>query len=66
VPLIASLPLSLSIREQTDAGRPTVIAEPDSEVTRIFLEAAEAVQQALAGRGDSVVRQFPEINITDD
>jgi ATP-binding protein involved in chromosome partitioning len=66
VPLLGSLPLAMSIREQTDAGRPTVIAEPDSEVTRIYLEAAAAIQAALASQGDSVVRQFPEINITDD
>jgi ATP-binding protein involved in chromosome partitioning len=66
VPLLASLPLALSIREQTDAGRPTVVAEPDSEVTRIFLEAADRVQAALAAQGDSRVKQFPEINIRDD
>jgi ATP-binding protein involved in chromosome partitioning len=68
VPLLASLPLALSIREQTDAGTPTVIAEPDSAVTAIYLEAAAAVQAALAaqGQGDGVVRQFPEIKISDD
>jgi len=66
VPLLGSLPLSLAIREQTDAGRPTVIADPDSEATKIYLTAAAAVQEALAVRGDSVVRQFPDIQITDD
>jgi ATP-binding protein involved in chromosome partitioning len=68
VPLLASLPLALSIREQTDAGTPTVIAEPDSAVTAIYLEAAAAVQAALAarGQGDGVVHQFPEIKISDD
>ncbi len=66
VPLLASLPLMLSIREQTDAGRPAVIAEPDSQVTRIYLEAAAAVEKALAGQGGSGVRQFPEIKISDD
>ena len=66
VPLLASLPLALSIREQTDAGQPTVIAEPESDVTRIYLSAAARVQEALAAQGESAVRQFPEINITDD
>jgi ATP-binding protein involved in chromosome partitioning len=66
VPLLARLPLALSIREQTDAGRPTVIAEPDSEVTKIYLEAATAVQAALVGQPDNGVRQFPEIKISDD
>jgi ATP-binding protein involved in chromosome partitioning len=66
VPLLASLPLAISIREQTDAGRPTVIAEPDSPVTALYRQAASALQAALAGSGDGVVRQFPEIRITDD
>lgn len=66
VPLLASLPLALSIREQTDAGTPTVMAEPDSPVTAIYLEAAAAIQAALARQGDGVVQQFPEIKISDD
>jgi ATP-binding protein involved in chromosome partitioning len=66
VPLLASLPLALSIREQTDAGTPTVAVEPDSDVAKIFIEAATAVRQALAGRVDGGVRQFPEIKISDD
>ncbi len=66
VPLLASLPLLLSIREQTDAGTPAVVAEPDSAVTQLYMEAAAAVSEALAGQGDSVVKQFPEIKISDD
>ena len=66
VPLLASLPLALSIREQSDAGNPTVIAEPESAVTALYLEAAAAVQAALADKGDDAVRHFPEIKISDD
>ena len=66
VPLLASLPLALSIREQTDSGNPTVIAEPDSPVTALYLAAAAAVQEALAGQRDDVVHHFPEIKISDD
>jgi len=66
VPLLGSLPLSLSIREQTDSGRPTVLVEPDSPVTAIFLQVAAAVELALAQQGDSAVQQFPDINISDD
>jgi ATP-binding protein involved in chromosome partitioning len=66
VPLLASLPLAMSIREQTDSGRPTVIAEPDSPVTRLYLDAAIALQAGLEQRAASVVRQFPDINVTDD
>ncbi|MFT4517890.1 MAG: ATP-binding protein involved in chromosome partitioning [Halioglobus sp.] len=66
VPLLASLPLSLSIREQTDAGTPTMVADPDSAGALAYMEAAKAVKEALAGSGDSVVRQFPDIKISDD
>ena len=65
-PLLASLPLSLAIREQTDSGTPTVIADPESEATRSYLAAADAIGQALAGGDDGVVRQFPNISISDD
>ncbi len=66
VPLLASLPLALSIREQTDSGRPTVIAEPDSPVAALYRQAAAAIQAALDQRGQGAVRQFPDIKITDD
>jgi ATP-binding protein involved in chromosome partitioning len=66
VPLLASLPLSLSIREQTDAGNPTVIAAPDSPEALLYKQAAAAVNDALSQQGEGVVQQFPEITITDD
>lgn len=66
VPLLASLPLALSIREQTDSGRPTVIAEPDSPVAALYRRAAATIQAELAARSKGAVRQFPGIKITDD
>ena len=32
VDYLGALPLNLSIREQTDSGHPTVVAEPDGEI----------------------------------
>ncbi|MFT4614058.1 MAG: ATP-binding protein involved in chromosome partitioning [Bacteroidia bacterium] len=66
VPLLVSLPLSLSIREQTDAGRPTVISDPDSAESQLYHKAAKAIAAALPDVKDSGVRQFPEIKISDD
>lgn len=66
VPLLASLPLTLAIREQTDAGRPTVISDPQSDAAGLYIQAAAAIQAALSGPRDSGVRQFPEIKISDD
>lgn len=66
VPLLASLPLALSIREQTDAGSPTLVSEPDSEISKVYRQAAAAVQSALLESEAGAVRQFPEIRISDD
>ncbi len=66
VALLGSLPLSLSIREQTDSGCPTVVAEPDSPEAAIYLEIAEAIQATLAAGGAGGVDEFPAINISDD
>ncbi len=63
VPLLGSLPLALSIREQTDGGRPTVIAEPDSEISAIYLQIAERITATLGGGDDRVV---PKIIISND
>ena len=35
VDFLGALPLNLSIREQADAGRPTVVADPDSAISAI-------------------------------
>jgi ATP-binding protein involved in chromosome partitioning len=64
VTLLGSLPLAMSIREQTDSGRPTVVADPGSPVTAIYLEIAGAIQQSLAAVG--AVQDFPAIDISDD
>jgi len=67
VPLLGSLPLLLSIREQTDAGTPTLVAEPESEVSDIYRGIAKAVVESLANSSSTGgVRQFPEITVSDD
>ncbi|MEH6517427.1 MAG: iron-sulfur cluster carrier protein ApbC [Halioglobus sp.] len=66
VPLLASLPLALSIREQTDSGNPTVVAAPDSPETALYLQAAERIQAALSDNAGEQVQPFPEITISDD
>jgi ATP-binding protein involved in chromosome partitioning len=63
VPLLASLPLARHIREQTDAGRPTVLADPDSAAALAYFAAADALAATLAATGSDA---FPDISITDD
>lgn len=50
VPLLGSLPLALTIREQADAGTPVVQAHPDSPAARAFRGAARHLAARLAAR----------------
>ena len=63
VPFLGSLPLELRIREQTDGGKPTVVAEPRSTVAQRYRDIARraAAQLALAGR--DYAGAFPKIVI---
>jgi len=48
VRLLGRLPLDSRIREQTDAGKPTVIAEPDSAISQAYRQAAWNLSAAQA------------------
>ncbi|MCW8194337.1 iron-sulfur cluster carrier protein ApbC [Proteobacteria bacterium 005FR1] len=63
-PLLGSLPLDLSIREQADGGHPSVIADPESPVSRVYRQIARhtGAQLWLANRSAAA----PEISISDD
>ncbi len=61
VDLLASLPLAMAIREQADAGRPTAIADPDSQIALIYQELARKVAPASprAARPAAACRPSP-------
>ena len=63
VRLLGELPLDARIREETDAGRPTVVAEPGSVRARAYLEMARNVAGALAVRARDRSSLFPKIVI---
>jgi ATP-binding protein involved in chromosome partitioning len=48
VALLASLPLDIRIREQTDGGRPTVVADPDGPLGHAYLEMARCTAARLS------------------
>ncbi len=60
--LLGRLPLALAIREQVDGGRPSVVAEPDGEVTAIFRDMARQVAAQLAAQSP----EGPSISFSDD
>lgn len=66
VPLLGALPLSLKIREQVDAGLPTVSAEPDSEEAGMYRLIARNMAAQLSMRGKNYANVFPEIVIKND
>jgi len=62
VPLLAELPLDISIREQADGGQPTVRAEPDSDISRMYRNAARHMAARL-WNGETAA---PKISMVDD
>jgi ATP-binding protein involved in chromosome partitioning len=50
VPLLGSLPLDIAIREQGDAGKPVVVAAPESPVARAYRQTARVMAATLAQR----------------
>ena len=53
--------LDARIREQTDSGRPTVIAEPDSVIARDYRETAWNIGAALAAQRTDHSSKFGNI-----
>ncbi|MEX1057382.1 MAG: iron-sulfur cluster carrier protein ApbC [Natronospirillum sp.] len=65
VDILASLPLDMQIRLQTDGGAPTVVADPDSDIALHYLLMARRVMAKVAAlNADSP--SIPSISISDD
>jgi ATP-binding protein involved in chromosome partitioning len=65
VELLGQLPLDGRIREQTDSGTPTVIADPDSAAAAAYRLAAQRMAAAQAGQGRDYSSKFPNIVVED-
>ncbi|QLG87312.1 iron-sulfur cluster carrier protein ApbC [Chitinibacter bivalviorum] len=61
--LIGKLPLDLSIRLNTDAGKPSVVAEPDGEIAAIYKAIARKVAVKVAAKSQDFSSKFPKIVI---
>jgi len=66
VRLLGSLPLSAHIREETDAGKPTVVADPESRATEIYREIARRTAAKLSLQAKDYAARFPRIVIQND
>lgn len=63
VPMLGSLPIQRSIREQSDAGSPTVIADPDGVAAMAFREVALRITGELAGAGRDYSHLFGNVTV---
>jgi ATP-binding protein involved in chromosome partitioning len=66
VDFLGALPLTMAIREQTDSGKPTVIADPDGPVATIYKEIARRVAVKVAEKAKDLSSKFPSIVIKND
>ncbi len=60
---LGGLPLDMRIREETDAGKPTVIAEPDSRIAQIYRQIARRVAVKVGDLSVDHSTKFPSIVI---
>jgi ATP-binding protein involved in chromosome partitioning len=60
--LLASLPLSMSIRVLVDGGTPSVVAEPTSATAQTYVKLANT----LVGKLDGASQSMPNISIDED
>jgi ATP-binding protein involved in chromosome partitioning len=49
VPFLGEVPLNMTIRELSDAGRPVTATDPDGPHARIYRDMAQQVWSALSG-----------------
>ena len=64
VDLLASMPLSMMIREQADGGKPTVVAQPECQISMIYQDMARHVGARITQQAGA--QGMPQISISDD
>ena len=63
VPMLGALPLDISIRESTDGGKPSVVADPDGRIAQIYRDISRRVAAKLSKRAKDFSASFPKIVI---
>jgi ATP-binding protein involved in chromosome partitioning len=61
---LGALPLSMAIRLQADSGKPTVVAEPDSDAARLYGDIARKLAIKVAQKAKDFSSKFPTITIS--
>ena len=63
VDFLGSLPLDINIREQADNGNPTVVADPDGQVSDMYRDISRKMSARLAEKSKDYSSKFPNIVI---
>jgi len=63
VDFLGSFPLDSRIREQTDRGKPTVVAEPEGDIAKMYYQVARTAAARLSLL--AVASKFPHIVVED-
>ena len=64
VDYLGGLPLTLTIREQADSGRPSVVSDPDGEVAASYKAIARKVAVKIALKAKDFSAKFPTISVS--
>jgi ATP-binding protein involved in chromosome partitioning len=63
IDLLGALPLDIHIRQETDSGKPSVVADPDSRISQIYREIARKTAAKLSLQAKDYAAKFPRIVI---
>jgi ATP-binding protein involved in chromosome partitioning len=64
VDYLGGLPLAMAIREQADAGRPTVVSDPDGDIAALYKTMARKIAVKIAEKAKDYSAKFPTISIS--
>jgi ATP-binding protein involved in chromosome partitioning len=64
VDLLGSLPLALTIREQSDGGRPTVVSDPGGPIAEQYRSIARRAAVKIAAQAKDFSSKFPTISVS--
>jgi len=60
---LGALPLDIRIREQTDSGKPSVVADPDGKIAEIYRRIARRIAVKISEQAKDMTSKFPNIVI---
>ena len=66
VDFLGALPLTMTIREQADSGRPTVVADPQGPIADIYKQIARKIAIKVADQAKDMTSKFPNIVVKND